>query len=185
MLPNKINPKQVQNLVDRIKSVKDKVDKTDKVTIAQIEETSRKYSKYSPVRLASIVGGVIGATGGIAIPASLFTVSTAGLVLSGPLGMILGAALFAFIYKLKFNHKPEVAAENFDIQFMSLNRKLTDPNIPEKVKLQIEDSLNRLIRNYTETICSSSQNNDSNNDDNVEEAEVIDEKLNTAPNKPS
>jgi phosphate/sulfate permease len=174
MLPNKLNPKMVQNLIDRIKSVKEKVDNTDKVSIAQIEETSKRISGYSQVRLASIVGGVIGASGGIAIPASFFSVTTAGLVLSGPLGMILGAALFALIYRLRFNHKSEVDAENFDIQYNSLRRKLDDPNIPDKVKLQLEDSLNKLIENYQKKICSSSTNEDS-KDNIIEEAEVIDE----------
>lgn len=164
--------KRIEDLVKRIDETKEKTKKkADGVTLRQMEETAKKYAGFSPVTLAGIVGAGVGAAGGL----SLGTALGVSLILSGPVGLGVGAALFAFAYKQKYNHETEVTTENFDVAYNGLNLKLQDPNISPIVKQAIEEQLVEIVKDYSRRIRGVEKVEKKFDTSQIEDAEIIED----------
>lgn len=156
-------------LVKRIDEGLEKAKKVDSVTSRQLEETAKRYSGLRPVALFGIVGGAIGSVGGLALGSWL----GASVILTGPVGLAAGAALFAFIYKQKYNHQQEVTTENFEVAYEALKVKYDDQDISPKLKQSIEEQMIELVKDYGNRIKGFEKTQNELDASQFDEAEII------------
>jgi len=89
--------KRIKTVAQSIESVKTDAQQVTQVSRKELEEIADRYARAPSAFLAGVVGGVLGTTGGIAVG----TFAGALLVVTGPLGLALGAALGVLTFRGK------------------------------------------------------------------------------------
>ena len=102
-----------------------------------------RYSKSPSQMLAGVVGGAFGAAGGIGIASAYGT----ALMLTGPLGMAVGAAAFVLAYRQGSFAKMERATVHLRMAIDELELRLH--GLPENAP---PDVRNRLWAVYTDLV---------------------------------
>jgi hypothetical protein len=82
---------RVASISRLIDDVKDDAKRIIQVSRQELEEVANRYARAPSEFLAGVVGGAIGSAGGVAISISILGGGV--LVLTGPLGLAVGAAL--------------------------------------------------------------------------------------------
>ena len=127
---------QVVDLIQQTSHLNQELEKTTKGEISEIERTAEKYSNKSSEYLCAVLGGGIGFSGGFGL--SLAGVS---LVFSGPIGMILGAALAVLMWRGKGQNKIERANKKVEVIKSKIISELKNlpSDAPEYIKKQLWD----------------------------------------------
>lgn len=115
----------VKQEIRRLQNTSKMAGKLTEVAHRDIEETAKKYSKEHSSVLFGILGGAAGATGGVLLSGTLGTVA----VISGPIGMVAGAALAVLSWRGFSYLQLERAEERLAKSLSILKREIAD--LPE------------------------------------------------------
>jgi len=141
-----VTRERIKTINRSIESVKDDARRIAKVSRQELEEVADRYSRASSTFLAAIVGGTIGSAGGI----TLGTAGAGALIVTGPLGLALGAGLAVLAFRgrsywrlEKATQKSRAAAEFIRGQIDSL-----PPDAPAKIRDGLYDKLGLILEEY-------------------------------------
>lgn len=138
--------KRVATVSKNITEIKDDAKRLATVSRQELEEVAEKYSRAPSSFLAAIAGGVLGSGGGIA----LGTLGTTAVIVTGPLGLALGAAIAVLAFRGRSywrlenaTHKARGAMELIRAQIDSL-----PSDAPDNVKVELYEIYRSLAKDY-------------------------------------
>lgn len=125
-------------------------ERIEKIDTAVLEQIAARYSKYPSQVLAGIVGGAAGAAGAIGVTSAFGT----ALILTGPVGMSVGAALALIAYRQGSYAKVERATAQLAMALDELEHRLSrlPENAPPEVRKRLWSTYNALIRKYQDAV---------------------------------
>jgi len=133
----------IVDLIQQTSHFNQEIEKTAKADITSIEDTAEKYSSKSSEYLAGVVGGGIGLSGGFGV-----SLMGASIIFSGPIGIVLGAAMAVLIWRGRGQQKIERA--NKKIQAVK-SKILEDINsLPPSAPQYVVNRLWELYNNATD-----------------------------------
>lgn len=130
---------------ERLEKVSQQIDHLAKISRKDIEEVAEKYSKQNSSVLAGIAGGVVGAGAGISVASALGGV----VVIGGPAGLLLGAALAVLMWRGKGYQRIERATEQTRMALDEVRRQISDmQDAPDDVRRELWDTHKACVRRY-------------------------------------
>jgi hypothetical protein len=129
-------------------NIKKDAQRVQSVSRQDIEDVAEKYSRASSTFLAAVVGGSIGAAGGLAVG----TFGGAVLVVSGPLGLALGAALGVLAFRRPSYWRLERATQKTGA-VLNVLRDVAErlpPDAPPELRHKIYDHMDDVVGRFAE-----------------------------------
>jgi hypothetical protein len=135
---------QVETALRETESAVSELQSLTEVTRSDIEEIARQYAGEKSSFLAGVAGGIAGATGGVALGGALGGI----VVVTGPAGLALGAALAILAWRGRGHWKLERATERARIGLDTIRGELA--TLPENTPPEIREELWRGYRDIFE-----------------------------------
>jgi hypothetical protein len=136
----------VEREIKRLAIATERAGKVTDVSRKEIEEIAKRYAKESSSVLAAIIGAATGAAGGITVSGIFGTA-----LVSGPLGMLVGAALAIMSWRGIGYLQLERAEERLDKALLILKRELNyfPQDAPPEIKERLWRDYNELLSIYS------------------------------------
>jgi hypothetical protein len=131
-------------LTREIEETKRQAEHLEQVEASDIDALADKYSKSSSSFLAGVVGGCVGAAGGIALSTS----AGVALVLSGPVGLAAGVALGILAFRGKTYWRLERSTQKAIGAMNMLLAQIRE--LPPDAPPQVRDALYRQYQELAE-----------------------------------
>lgn len=139
--------KKIAAVTKSIESVKSDAQRVAQVSRKELEDVAERYSRAPSTFLAAVVGGVVGTAGGI----TLSTVAGGLLIVTGPLGLALGAALGVLGFRgrnywrlERATQKTKGATDLLKAEIAALPR-----DAPPEVRKELYDQYKSLVTIYS------------------------------------
>ncbi len=128
--------------------VRDQVQKVAQVTREELEAVAERYAHAPSTFLAAIVGGVVGSAGGVA----LTTVAGTALLVTGPLGLAVGAAVAVLAFRGRKYWRLERSTQKLRGALDVLHAEIAGlpPHAPASVRNNLWQQYDRLMAKYNE-----------------------------------
>lgn len=130
--------------------VKHEAKQTEQVSVEQVEDIAKRYSLLPSSVLTGIIGGVVGSAGGIAI--GTHAVLGAGmLVVTGPLGLALGAAIaiLAFRGRNYWRLENSSAKTKGALDVLTSQLAMLPTDAPEDIKAKVYEKYGRVLDEFS------------------------------------
>lgn len=127
------------------------IDKATQATRQELEATARRYAKERSSVLAGIIGGALGSIGGIGISTvSVGAFTVGGAVLTGPIGLAVGAALAVLSWRGTAYLKLERAKERLELAVGTIKAEIQSlpPDAPKETRDRLWDGYNELMTDF-------------------------------------
>ncbi|GAB3514226.1 hypothetical protein [Emticicia fontis] len=146
-----ISKEQLIELLVKLDDTKTDVEKYKDFDLKNIEDVAERYIDKKSEFLAGVAGGILGATGGVAIAK---TVAGIAIFLSGPAGAILGIAIGMLMFRGRGQHKLERATKKFQLARAIIldTIKMLPADAPIEVKDRLWKTYYDLLEKYSEVI---------------------------------
>ncbi len=138
--------KKTEAIARALKSATGQAERLSDVTRRNIEDVAGQYDRAPSSVLAGIVGGVVGSAGGLA----LTTVAGTALVVTGPLGLALGAALAILAFRGPRYWSLERSTRKLQLALSLIRGEIATlpDDTPASVKISLWQQYERLMEHY-------------------------------------
>jgi hypothetical protein len=140
--------KKAATITRRINAVRNDARRLTHPSLQQIDDVAYKYSRAPSTFLAAVVGGAIGSAGGITLAA----IGAGALVLTGPLGLAVGAAVSVLAFRGKSYWRLELATQKTKgaIELIKSEINSLPKDAPEHIRQNLYREYEQLITTYTQ-----------------------------------
>lgn len=141
---------KAKSTLAEIDSATQKIEKLTDVSRKDIEDVARKYSGEKSSVLVAIVGAAFGSVGGIGVTTALGVTA----LLTGPIGMVVGAALAVLLWRQTGHAQVERATDRLQIALGEIVTRLkTLPKgAPPEVRQRLWKGYEDLIDRYCKVV---------------------------------
>jgi hypothetical protein len=136
----------VLGLLPEIRETTQEAKSLDRFDRKELEEIAGSYDNATSGKLAGIVGGIIGAAGGFALTTFVGTT----IVITGPAGLVLGAALGVLAMRGRTQLKVERETQKLRIALNEIEARVRQlpPDTPRSVRDALWEEYELQVRRY-------------------------------------
>jgi hypothetical protein len=152
--PTEIPPANNTAIIQRARAINNSIDtlrrdaeKIQHVSRHELEEVAEKYSRSPSTFLAAVLGGAIGSAGGIA----LGTLGGGLLIVTGPIGLAMGAAIAVLTFRGRNYWRIEKATQKAKgaVDFVRAQIDALPSDAPQEVRERLYAQYTRLMDEYS------------------------------------
>lgn len=146
-----------RKLTEVVRRTADDIRKVDEIDREELDKIASDYAGARSSKLAAVIGGVVGSAGGIALG---MQVAGAAVVVTGPAGMLLGAALAVLMWRGRRYQDRERNIDERQRELATLEQELRSivrllqelpPDAPQQTKDELWATHNALVKRYRRT----------------------------------